>query len=207
MRPYVVRQGDYIAKVAMLVGCGEDEIWSHEKNLALREGGRKMAILHPGDVLFVPETAAAPETVATEASNAFLATIPRTTITIACRKEGAPFARQKYEVRMPDVMNGTADAQGVVTFDVPVTVREVTVTFPELREAFCVRIGDVDPCTEASGARARLAQLGYLPLDEEAQDDESLADAIARFQLQEDLAPTGWCDGETTARLIERFGC
>lgn len=55
MRPYIVRQGDYVTKIAMLVGCDEDEVWAHEKNQELKEKGRTKEILAPGDVLFIPE--------------------------------------------------------------------------------------------------------------------------------------------------------
>src|SRR4051794_28495193 len=59
MRPYIVRQGDYLTKLARALGSDADGVWGHEQNRALREQRPTPDILHPGDVLHVPAPALA----------------------------------------------------------------------------------------------------------------------------------------------------
>ena len=36
MRPYVIRQGDYMTQLAHRLGFDETEVWNHDKNSALK---------------------------------------------------------------------------------------------------------------------------------------------------------------------------
>lgn len=54
MKPYVVRDGDDLAQIAQVHGCGEDQIWDHPKNQDLRAEREAKDELRPGDVLHLP---------------------------------------------------------------------------------------------------------------------------------------------------------
>lgn len=71
MKPYIVREGDDVAKVATSLGCDEDDIWKHEKNKGLQEEGRTKEALVPGDVLYVPDNPREPSPVQVENQNRF----------------------------------------------------------------------------------------------------------------------------------------
>ncbi len=65
-------------------------------------------------------------------------------------------------------------------------------------------LGHLDPLTDLSGVRGRLANLGWSV--EEAEDEENLASALAAFQESCGLEPTGNLDDETRSRLQETHG-
>ena len=37
MKPYVVKQGDYLLKIAHLAGFDADDVWGHAKNADLKK--------------------------------------------------------------------------------------------------------------------------------------------------------------------------
>ena len=55
LRPYVIRQGDYVAKLAHRHGFDAAEVWQLPKNETLRRKRGSPDILYPGDILYIPE--------------------------------------------------------------------------------------------------------------------------------------------------------
>jgi hypothetical protein len=51
--PYVVRQGDHLAKVAVRMGFDADRVWNSDKNASLRERRPDRNMLCAGDILYV----------------------------------------------------------------------------------------------------------------------------------------------------------
>lgn len=203
-RPYVARQGDYMARVAVAIRASSDEIWEHPKNHALREQSRASNMLHPGDVLHVPDRSSAAQPISLGAANSFRAEIPR--VSVSLQLDGEVFGGRRFEVRDPSgPLHDTADGDGTIRFEVPTTVSAVDVVFPEIHRAFDVRVGHVDPPTERSGVAGRLRQLGFLEPDVPGSR-HNIAAALGRFQDAHDLEPTGECDAETLGLLIGRFG-
>lgn len=54
MVPYVVRQGDYLLKLAQRYGFDAEEVWSHPRNEDLRKLRKDHHILAPGDIVYLP---------------------------------------------------------------------------------------------------------------------------------------------------------
>ena len=53
-RTHIVSQGDSVERIAVREGLRPETIWEHPKNANLRESGRTLHVLHPGDDLFIP---------------------------------------------------------------------------------------------------------------------------------------------------------
>lgn len=202
LRPYVVRQGDYLDKLAHLHGFSADEIWHHEKNRALREARPSPSLLAPGDVLHVPlEPGGRHTEVYAKAVNRFRARVPMVAVTVALRDEdgepscvGEPFSVAVGDERL----EGTVDEAGRVRLELPVTVSEVTVVLEGLGVSMPVRVGHLDPLEEPSGVRHRLEHLGY--------DTRDLVEATRAFQREHDLEPTGLVDAPTRRALSLEHG-
>lgn len=210
MRPYIVRQGDYLAKIAAQVGCGEDEIWDHAKNRDLRAQGRTKDILCAGDVLFVPSKPSEPRDLTIGGSNQYKGNVALVSVAVRFRRGGKPIAGARYVVTgAGDRVEGSSEGDGLVKFEVPTHVSSVTVTFPDQRLSYRVSVGHVDPSSEASGQRGRLRQLGYLPAapDGSAIPDEVMAAAVRAFQHDQGLAESGQVDDDTRGALEKAFGC
>lgn len=208
-RPYIVRQGDYLAKVAMETGFGVDEIWSLPKNDALREHGRTPDLLLPGDVLHLPRGAPRAQEVTLQGTNPFRAQVARAKLRLVFKDGPRPRAHKKYRVRDLGVpKEGETDGDGTLTLDVPVNVGMVRVIFEDPFAMYRVWIGHIDPATEPSGIAARLRQLGYLPAEvvPGATDEGATIDALRRFQRDQGLDVTGDADEATLAALRKVFG-
>lgn len=208
-RPYIVRQGDYVAKIAAQTGCSEDEIWEHPKNDPLREGGRTKDVLHPGDVLYLPDEPVRARAVNLQRDNRHDATVPNVTVRLIFRSDGRPRENQAYRVLdLGAPIEGHTDEQGALSFEAPVLARFARVVFIEPFALYHVGIGYVDPMTESSGLARRLQQLGYLPLEASPEDvsGEDTRDLLKQFQCDQSLADTGEADNDTQGRLRREFG-
>ena len=209
MKPYIVRQGDYAARIAMQVGCEEHQVEDSEKNKPLWDDGRTRDILKPGDVLFVTDQGKHAEPISVGGSNAFSGQTKSVPVRVRFDGETESLAHAQYRV---DFAGGTlsdvTDANGTAEFRVPTHVATVAVTFPDHALAFCLAIGFIDPIETTSGQVTRLRQLGYLRSSMGEQfASEDLPGAIASFQQNHGLAETGQIDDDTIRTLRRVFGC
>lgn len=209
MRAYVIRQGDYLAKLAHRMGFDAEAVWSDPANAALKQR-RDPNLLYPGEVLYVPESARAPVPIASRASNDYVATVPKTTVRLVFEDADGPLALEPYVVEgVGPIAEKTTDGDGAVVLTLPVHVRECRVVFPRRGIAYPVRVGDMDPIDEDIGVRKRLRNLGYggrLGDDEGVgQSDESRAAAeqmaLLAFQKERGLEVSGALDEATRAAL------
>lgn len=213
VRPYTVRRGDYLARLAHAGGFDAEAAWAHPANRALRARRTRHEVLAPGDVLHLPGRATPrEEAVAPRTTNRFRGRSLEATVRVALGSPGHPLAGEAFTVEgLAEPFRGTTDGEGVATFLVPVHVREVRLTVPGRGVTYPVRIGHLDPVTEASGLRARLAHLGYLDDDDPARagdprDGEArLAAAVRAFQRDQGL-PAGPLDDATRDALRRVHG-
>ncbi len=210
MRPYVVRQGDYLTRLAHTMGFDADAAWGDARNEALRRRRTNMDVLAPGDVIYLPEPRRAGRSIAPHATNSYRARVATVTVRLTMRgDDGAPLANERYAVEGlgPRLTEGTTDGHGNLTFEAPVSAREVRLRFAEGRAVIPLQIGHMDPISERSGAPARLLNLGYLSaLGGEGEGDGALFDALQRFQREHHLAPTGALDDATRDALQRAHG-
>lgn len=203
--PYIVKQGDHLAKIAFLRGCDPDAIWSNPKNDTLAKKRKTGAMLHPGDILFVPPDPGGAKDVTKGTNNRYTATVP--TVPIAVRLVLDPRGSRKASNQPFKVVGagkkpveGTTDDDGTARFEVPVLVREVVVHYPKLGIEMPVHIGSLDPIEEKSGQKQRLQNLGYLPVGREISDAE-LASGLARFQRAQGIPVDGRAGPDTLDAL------
>lgn len=204
-QPYVVKQGDHLAKIAFLRGVDPQAIWSDPKNEALARRRKTGAMLHPGDILFVPPEPTPGIGLTKETANRYTAKVP--TVAVAVRlvidhkRMGAsrttPFTVTGAGKKPID---GETEPDGTARFEVPVLVREVVVHFPKLGIDMPVHVGHLDPIEERSGQKQRLQNLGYLRAGSEISDAE-LAGAFARLQRDNGKPVTGHADADTLNAL------
>lgn len=210
MRPYVVRQGDYLTKLAHRWGFDAIEVWNAEENSALRASRPNPEILHPGDVLHVPDPAPGMSIRPgdTKRFRAAPATIP-----VRIRlldPEGRPLVDKAFVVRgAGDEVRGTTDGEGVARFDAHLTARHAVIQFEETGHTWRIAIGDMDPISEPSGVAKRLRHLGYLTGRDFGRSGVyggALSRAVADFQVRAGIEPTGRVDEPTKEALLEAHG-
>ncbi|MFO0618677.1 MAG: type VI secretion system tip protein TssI/VgrG [Polyangiaceae bacterium] len=207
LQPYVVRQGDYLDKLAFVYGFDADKVWSDGKNSDLKEKRKVPNLLHPGDVVYFPRGPRKGLDLQKGTSNDYTATVPKTKVRIKfVELTNAPYVVEGLGAKI----EGTTDQEGMAAFEVPVHVREVQVLFPKANLKFPVMIGDMDPVDEASGARKRLQHLGHqgYPAADASESDVEAADreALLAFQKARGLEQTGELDDATKAAIVREHG-
>ena len=218
LRPYVIRQGDYVAKLAHRHGFDAAEVWQLPKNETLRRKRGSPDILYPGDILYIPERDQPGQSVRAGGEQRYRARVPSTTVSLQLLDDGQPIADQECEVvgvaaavaGQPVVVK--TDGDGRIELDVPVIVDEFEVYVPSLHTTYAVRVGHMDPTAEMLGVVKRLRNLGYLDDDDDDGDepdeegdfpdeDEDVAAAIAAFQHDRGMIITSVADGALLAAL------
>ena len=206
-KPYVVVQGDHLARIAHAFGADPDEIWSHPDNAEVASK-RKPNLLYPGDVLVVPDRPRGSLDLVAGTANAYTARVPVLPLAVTFRDDAGPLKNEPYELSGAGAARtGETDGEGTLRVDVPVNVREVTVRFPRRFVTHKLHVGDMDPIEEPSGVRARLRNLGFYRQTAPAPDEDEEAtvrDGLAAFQRAVGLEPNGVADAATLAALVER---
>lgn len=204
MNPYVVKQGDYLTQLAHDLGFDKDAVWNDDKNADLRASRPNPEMLYPGDVVYLPDQSPTPSPMAQGTENGYAADVPTVKVTVTFSNEdpAQSLANEAYEVDGLPVTSGTTDGNGEASFDVPVIVRDFTVTFTAKEYAFHILVGSVDPPTEESGLRFRLANLGFYRRVADDEDADALAGAISDFQKANSITVTGAIDDATRDAIV-----
>jgi hypothetical protein len=160
MQPYVVRQGDYLTKLAHQLGFDADDVWKDEKNSELKDLRKSPDILAPGDVLYIPTEPPPSLGLSSGTTNDYSATIPRVSLTLLFLDGTEPLKGEPCQVEGlaaddPEVPTST-DGEGTLVLKIPVTIREIAVRFPDRMLGYRFFVGDLNPAVEASGIRQRL---------------------------------------------------
>jgi hypothetical protein len=218
-RAYVVKQGDYLTRLAFIFGFDAREVWKDPRNADLRALRESMDVLCPGDVLFLPEPTSEVLPLALQADNAYVCTPPMVEVCYAFRyADGQPIAGRAYAVwGLDEPVEGVTSPDGWVRFMAPISVDAVRIAIAGVDFVFALFIGWLDPANEPSGITQRLRSLGHLrsPPDSLDPDDpfwktwigEARGAAVTSFQRTAGLPETGLADQPTWRALRDAHGC
>jgi type VI secretion system secreted protein VgrG len=210
-QPYVVRQGDYLQKLAFSHGFDADTVWNDPKNAELKQKRKDSNQLVPGDILHFARPARDSHVLTKGTTNKYEAVVPTTTVRFVFENEAGPFAFEPYKIEgLGASVEGKTDGAGVLFIKAPIHVREVKVTFPKKRLVFPLHIGDMDPIDEPSGVCQRLEHLGYMLAHSDALSEEEAItrekEAIAAFQRAHGMTVTGKLDEATKTAIVQAHG-
>lgn len=210
MRAYVIRQGDFLKRLAHRMGFDANLVWSDASNAELREKRPNPEMLHPGDVLRVPDAPSRGLRIAPGQTKSYRGGVPTVEIRLALvDHEGGPLANAAYTLEgvTGEPTSGATDGDGVATLTLPVHLETCRLVFAD--HAVRVHVGHMDPVDEPSGVLKRLVHLGYVrgvgDLDH-PRLAARIRQALRRFQAAEGLSVTGEADGATRDALVARHG-
>lgn len=205
---YTIRQGDHAAAVAARFGFRSFQtIWQDGLNADLRATRTNTNVLLPGDVLVIPDKELRVEARPTGARHEFVAVSSRLRLRVRLLDlVGEPLRNQPCTLTVAGTDAPlTTDGEGVLTQEIQPSTSSAMLQVGEAQ--YPLRIGDLDPVDTASGATARLANLGYLPDFADAElDPQELVAAVEEFQLDHGLTLDGLLAGATLAKLEEVHG-
>ena len=207
-RTHVVQQGEHLSDLAARFGFDANAVWQDARNDDLRSRRDNPLTLAPGDILHIPIVDPEALSLVPKTTNRYEATIPTVSIDVVF----GDAADQPYVVEgLAEPIEGTADGDGRIQLEVPITARELSLELPRLCRQHPIRIGHLDPIEESSGVRQRLQHLGFFgafPTSTGALPNQAELDrqAIASFQRAHDLPETGTLDPDTRDRLLDEHG-
>jgi hypothetical protein len=207
-KPYVVRQGDTILRIALAFGVDVEDI------RLLPENAKLIAdvlndLLPVGEKLFIPPRKPSTLTVTTGTTNNFQATVPMHGVVIAFEDAEGPLANEPYTLAGlgGDPVQGALDGAGTLDVTVPVSVERLEIVFPNRFVHHTIWVGHLAPARQPAGVAARLVHLAYAAPGPEgagpsaSTDEEGLKQILKSFQAASGLDQSGAADDATLGKL------
>lgn len=212
-KPYVIRQGDTILKLALMFDVSIEDIRDHAKNIKLRED-LTSNMLPVGEIVFIPRPRPPSLNVNPQASNKFMGKVPTQSISIVFENAEGALANEAYKLYglSEEPTEGTLDDDGKLTIECPVFVDKLRIVFEKRFVEHAIWVGHLEPVRQEAGVQARMLHLGYLPVGQRVGDPFSFADREAQaatvrvFQDAFGLSQTGFADEPTRKKLTDKHG-
>ena len=212
---HTVQQGEHLSGIAERYGFHDYRtIWNHPQNAGLRQKRQNPSVLFPGDRVFIQDKELKEEVRVTEKRHRFRTGKPPLRLRLLIEDQ-----YEKPVVNAPCTLtvgsrslNVTTDSQGRIEQDLPADAQVATLTIvdpetPLEAVEIPIAIGELDPTTEFSGQRARLANLAYLLDNLAVETSEAFKSAVEEFQCENGLTVDGVCGAATQAKLKTIHGC
>jgi N-acetylmuramoyl-L-alanine amidase len=217
MSEYIVKQGDYLSKLARENGFADyHTIWDHPNNAELKKKRQNPNVLFPGDSLFIPPRDTREELRPTQKKHRFVVKKDKLMLRLTIEDSFfKPIANAECELTVEGTtFKLVTDGKGKLEQEIPADAQKAELIVkdkgtPINDQIIPIQIGHLDPVEEISGQKARLNNLGYFagPLDKE--DKELFRSAVEEFQCEHmgTSAVDGKCGPKTQAKLKEVHGC
>lgn len=213
MTQHTVKQGEHISALAHQYDFFDYHlIWGNGANAALKESRDNPHVLHPGDVVSVPDKKEKTVGAADATIHTFQVKKSKLLLRIAIKdyfSEPIAGAACVLKVEGVPIMETTTDAS-VIEREISATDRKGRLEI--MGFDLVVQLGHLDPVDQKTGQIARLNNPGYGagPLD--PVDPKLRTSAIEKFQCNQNLRDgsgtvTGVCDARTQATLKAVHGC
>ena len=207
-RTHVVKQGERLATIADMYGVSPTIIYADPDNADLWKKRPNPNQLMPGDEVSLGDPNRPSDLPTGAAHTLMISDGGDETLSIFLgSRTDASYAGRKFELKVGDrTVQDTVPDDNVIVADIALgsDSGELKVWLsgdPEVIATWTLQIGHLDPITEVSGVQARLNNLGYDAGDVDGNEDDDLQAAVAAFQDDVGLAPSGQVDDDFRAAL------
>src|SRR5262245_20480695 len=97
-RRYIVRQGDYLTRLAHRMGFDANEVWNDSRNADVRASRSSREVLAPGGVLWVPDTRSGGAPIAAGGTHRYSVRVPTVSVRFIVSDGDRPVADEPYVV-------------------------------------------------------------------------------------------------------------
>lgn len=211
---WLVEDGDTLVSIAERTGHYWLTLWDHPDNAELKEVRRKPNVLLPGDRVTIPLLQQRVETCSTGRVHRFRRKgVPVRVAFKVIAQSGEAFSGKHYTLTVGESScSGTTGPEGELEHFVRPTAKIgrlkvwlETPGYPEVLE-WTLKIGSLGPIDSIHGLQARLKALSYDVGHIDGTLGERTRGAIAAFQRDQKLEPTGEPDATTLERLEQAYG-
>ena len=204
---YQVKQGDCISSIAFENGFFPDTIWNHPNNAELKKKRADPNVLMPGDMVFVPDKRPKEVSEPTNQVHKFKCKNTPEKFKLQLLIGGEPRVGEEYELEIGDLkFSGKTDSQGRIEQSIPPNARNGKLILANGEEIYQLRLGNLNPSDEITGAQGRLWNLGlYFGAIDGKMSDE-LEEAILDFQFSRNIEPDGELNQATKDALEQAYG-
>lgn len=211
---HVVKQGDYLSKLAKQYGFADwKTIWNNPENAELKKKRENPNILYPGDKLIIPEKGEKQDSASAGQTHKYKKKGKPLKLRLVLKDINfKPLANKKCTLHVDGLQfEITSQANGLVEHEIPHDAHQARLLVEDDRAPVTlevpIQIGHLNPIDTVSGQKARLNNLGYFAgaLDEE--DEALFKSAVEEFQCDQHLTVDGKCGPKTQGKLKEVYGC
>ncbi|MBK8056886.1 MAG: peptidoglycan-binding protein [Gemmatimonadetes bacterium] len=196
--------------MAVREGLRPETIWEHPQNRPLRERGRTLSVLHPGDEIFVPAIREKVEQCGVRARHVIQVATRTQRLHVRFLLDNEPRIHLAYTLRVDEAapIAGMTDADGYIDHEVSMYARLAEVQFDSEDDepAHRLYLSHLNPATTASGVQQRLRNLGRFWGEDTGEWDKETRRALAGFQESLGMQATGEIDEATRAALVRAHG-
>ena len=215
MQTHIVKAGECLSLIAAKYTFQDYKtIYDHPDNKELKKKRPNPNIIHPDDVIVIPDKKEKVAFGATDKLHQFKLKRPHKHIHVQIRDHlGEAFAFEKYVLTIgttKKVIEGYTDGDGVVKEEIPVNATSAELTVGNLH--WTLKIGDLNPINDTiddgiSGIQQRLKNLGIDPGRIDGIIGPKTMMAICLFEGINGIKITGECTEATLVKLKEVHGC
>lgn len=210
---HVVVQGECLSSIAYRYGFADAlAIYEHADNADLRRLRPSPHLLHPGDVVVIPERRLSVRQLPTGRNHTIVVKLPRRLVRVRVVDAlGEPMRNLAFTLTVGDqTCEGTSDGDGIVEQHVPARASHAVLVIGDL--TIPLAIGHLNPARDTSddgvsGIQARLRNLGYRPGPVDGRLGSKTRAALRAFQRARRLDETGQPTDETLRALADAHGC
>jgi N-acetylmuramoyl-L-alanine amidase len=207
---HTVIQGECLASISTQYNfLNYRTIYDAPENAELRQKRPNPNILFPGDRLYIPSKQSKTVQCCTDSAHRFQISRHRVLLRIVLKIDPAtPYANKKYELEVGGTtIRGSTDQTGLLCVDLPADAAAGTLKFwPGEKKSdgtiiWKLSFGHLDPSDTATGAQARLNNLGFYCGPVDGVIGPKTKRALRAFQRVNGLPVTGRLDATTSALL------
>jgi len=204
---YKVNQGDCISSIAFDKGFFPDTIWNHPNNAELKSRRKNPNVLHPGDVVFVPDKRLKEESEPTNQVHKFRMRNTPAQLRIQIMVFDKPIANRPFTLtvdgRVVSKPGDLTDSRGFALCPIPPSADKGTLTVIDGDDTYVysLQLGHLNPVDDLLGVKQRLRNMGYYdgPIDQNMTDET--VEGLTDFQTDAGLPPNGALDQSTRTKL------
>lgn len=204
-KEHKVKSGECLSSIAHLYGFHNWRlIYGADENRKLREDRPNPNVLHPGDIVVIPEKNPKSRGVATGKIHKHVLKRAKWHFRLILRNHrGELLDGIPYELAIDGAksMEGVTSQNGLIDCEVPPGAHRGELRV--LGQVHPVALGGLDPVTRISGVQARLANLGFDPGTIDGRYGPRTASAVYAFQVSQRLEATGKADDKTRKQLLK----